>query len=143
MSVPELPASTFSEEYVGISDAYLLKKKTPTNTTDTVSLIGVFFLFILVPLGFSVKTGTRFHPLFRLYLAISVEVGTKIAMSAHPATRIISQQRENQYPQRVLLPFGTGVFGLPFAVESALIANADAFLVVLINPIYISCYYNQ
>ena len=76
------------------------------------------YVFLRRPeFGFYLKTGTRFHPFFRLYFTISVQVGTKITMAAHPAIRVIPQQRENQYAQWVLLPFGTGVFGLPCAVD--------------------------
>ena len=50
-------------------------------------------------------------------------------MPAYPATRIITQQRKNQYAQRVYLPLCTAIFGLPFTIESTLITDTYTFTI--------------
>ena len=50
-------------------------------------------------------------------------------MPTYAAFGIISQQSKDEYPQRMFLPFGSGVFGTSLAVESAFIADADTFIV--------------
>ena len=46
---------------------------------------------IIIPVLRSIETGTLLNPLFGLYFAVVVEVGTEVAVSANAATGIVLQ----------------------------------------------------
>ena len=94
-------------------------------------------------LSFYFKARACLDPLFRFNLPVSVQVRTEIPVSAHPAggealLQLVHQQAE-----------GGALFRCPCvcraspAVQTAFIADSDTRRIVLFNPIYVSCYYNQ
>ena len=78
----------------------------------------------------SVKTRTRLYPFFGFYLAVTVEVGTEVAMPAEAAAGIIAQQQHDEYPQRVFLKIGAGIGRIPPLIQPALVTNADTVSVM-------------
>lgn len=88
-----------------------------------------------------IEAGTCFHPFFRFNLPVAIEVGTKVAMPADAAIRIVQQQGTHQHTQRMALPRGARIGSMPVLVQSALVADADAPGIVFFYIIYVSCYY--
>ena len=78
----------------------------------------------------NIETGTLLEPFVRLHYPISVEVGTEVAVAAHLRDGVILLQDTNQGTQGMLLLLGAGVGGLSAGIQTALVGNADAVLVV-------------
>ena len=78
----------------------------------------------------SVKTRTRLYPFFGFYLAVAVQVGTKVAVTAEAAAGIIAQQQHDEHPQRVFLKIGAGIGRMSVRIESAFVADAQTVGVV-------------
>ena len=62
-----------------------------------------------------------FHPLFRLYLPVMVQVGAQVAVTAKPGTGIILQQQQHKHTQGVLLEKGACI-----GRATAFVADTDA-----------------
>ena len=80
--------------------------------------------------GCRIEARARLDPLFGLYLAVAVEVGTEVAVPAKAAAGIVAQQQHDEHPQGMFLKIGTGIGGMPSFVEPTFIADADAVGVV-------------
>lgn len=50
-----------------------------------------------------IEAGTLLYPLFGFYLAVAVQVGTEVAVTAEAAAGIIAQQQHYEHPQGVFL----------------------------------------
>ena len=80
--------------------------------------------------GCSVKTRTCLYPFFGFYLAVTVEVGAEVAMTAEAAAGIIAQQQHDKHPQRVFLKIGAGIGRMPPLIQPALVTNTDTVSVM-------------
>ena len=60
-----------------------------------------------------------FHPLFRLYLPVMVQVGAQVAVTAKPGTGIILQQQQHKHMQGVLLEKGACIGRATALVKTA------------------------
>ena len=67
-----------------------------------------------------------FHPLFRLYLPVMVQVGAQVAVTAKPGTGIILQQQQHKHMQGVLLEKGACIGRATTLVKTAFVADTDA-----------------
>ena len=67
-----------------------------------------------------------FHPLFRLYLPVMVQVGAQVAVTAQPGTGIILQQQQHKHTQGVLLKKGACIGRATALVKTAFVADTDA-----------------
>ena len=67
-----------------------------------------------------------FHPLFRLYLPVMVQVGAQVAVTAKPGTGIILQQQQHKHTQGVLLKKGACIGRATALVKTAFVADTDA-----------------
>ena len=67
-----------------------------------------------------------FHPLFRLYLPVMVQVGAQVAVTAKPGTGIILQQQQHKHTQGVLLEKGACIGRATALVKTAFVADTDA-----------------
>ena len=67
-----------------------------------------------------------FHPLFRLYLPVMVQVGAQVAVTAKPGTGIILQQQQHKHTQGVLLKKGACIGRATALVKPAFVADTDA-----------------
>ena len=67
-----------------------------------------------------------FHPLFRLYLPVMVQVGAQVAVTAKPGTGIILQQQQHKHMQGVLLEKGACIGRATALVKTAFVADTDA-----------------
>ena len=63
--------------------------------------------------GCRIEARARLDPLFGLYLAVAVEVGTEVAVPAKAAAGIVAQQQHDEHPQGMFLKIGTGIGGMP------------------------------
>ena len=84
---------------------------------------------------FCFEARTRFDPFFRLYLTVTVQVGTQIPMSAHPATGKPFTQLVNQQPERSLLFRRPGICRVSPAVQTTFIANSDTVGIIFFTYI--------
>ena len=60
----------------------------------------MYLLSDFSPVRFSIKTGTGLDPFFRFYLAVSVQVGTEVAMAADGAFGVQNEQLPDEEAQR-------------------------------------------
>lgn len=67
-----------------------------------------------------------FHPLFRLYLPVMVQVGAQVAVTAKPGTGIILQQQQHKHMQGVLLEKGACIGRATALVKTAFVTDTDA-----------------
>ena len=68
-----------------------------------------------------------FHPLFRLYLPVMVQVGAQVAVTAQPGTGIILRQRQMCIRDRgVPLERGACIGRATALVKTAFVADTDA-----------------
>lgn len=67
-----------------------------------------------------------FHPLFRLYLPVMVQVGAQVAVTAKPGTGIILQQQQHKHTQGVLLEKGACIGRATALVKTAFVADTNA-----------------
>lgn len=67
-----------------------------------------------------------FHPFFRLYLPVMVQVGAQVAVTAKPGTGIILQQQQHKHTQGVLLKKGACIGRATALVKTAFVADTDA-----------------
>ena len=78
------------------------------------------------------KAGTLFHPLFRLYLPVMVQVGAQVAVTAKPGTGIILQQQQHKHTQGVLLKKGACIGRATALVKTAFVADTDATCILFL-----------
>ena len=74
-----------------------------------------------------------FHPLFRLYLPVMVQVGAQVAVTAKPGTGIILQQQQHKHTQGVLLKKGACIGRATALVKPAFVADTDATCIPMIT----------
>lgn len=77
-----------------------------------------------------IEAGTLLYPLFGFYLAVAVQVGTEVAVTAEAAAGIIAQQQHYEHPQGVFLKIGAGIGRMSVRIESAFVADAQTVGVV-------------
>lgn len=84
---------------------------------------------MIVPLLLHLKARARLHPLFRFNLPVLVQVRTEVAMANDAATGKVIQYLAHQQPEMLALRGSTRICGTSLAVQSTLVADADAVLV--------------
>jgi hypothetical protein len=72
-----------------------------------------------------IEAGTGFDPFFGFYLAVVVQVGTEVAMTAEAGTGIIFQQQQDEDSQRVLLKGSTRIGRTAVFVQATFITDTD------------------
>ena len=68
---------------------------------------------------------------------------TKLIMPHDLRFRILMFENRQQVKQRKTLRLRSRVCRTAFFIQSTFIADSNTVPVVLFNPIYVSCYYNQ
>lgn len=73
-----------------------------------------------------VEAGTLLEPLLRLNDAVTVQVGTEVAMAADGAFGVQNEQLPDKEAQRFALLRCTCIGGGPVGLQTAFVGNADA-----------------
>ena len=83
--------------------------------------------------GHGIEAGAFFYPFVGSYAAVTVQVGTQVAVPQYDGFGVAVVQLAEQRPQRAFLGLGTGIGGCAVAVQSAFVAYSYAVGIVVLN----------